>query len=641
VSALALASDVDVGALVLQLASKTLSRQGTRVDSRITTGSIDRTMVGASTLSFTLEDERRDLLRSGLFSRQIDVELDGQWWRLVKVAKAGDQLTLTFEDRCVAYLRAINTPRKASRSKMTRAEFALSIVREVKQGGGIPFVCPDLHVQQKVAPIVDSSQETTDAQRKAAVGQGLSSSARLTVKGAPATDTQKANAERCLDVANSLSAGPRATLALIEAVIVESAIQNLDYGDADSLGILQVRSSTAASMGINNRDVSACCNAFLTRGFTGAGGAIAVAAKYPERTTGQVAQTVQGSAYPGRYDQAQTEAQAFVDNYTGGTPGGALSTSTITKALPYQFQRGGTDGTKEDSWTCLQRLAQEVNWRCFVVDGSVYFVAETTLLKAKPTLTISEDTLGVDAIDFDVDNGKAKSEATISARSNRWSTPPGSVIELQDCGPADGRWLVEEVSRGIFDPSATITLKRATAPLAEPAPSTTTVTPSSPFGTTPGLGSDVGLTSDGKGDGSTIARAYAAAQAIDAKRYPYVWGGGHAHCGTPDRGTGLDPGIGYDCSGSTCAVLAAAGMGYTLGAPADVSGTIAARWGAAGEGSLLTVWANSIHVFMVFHTPTGDQHFGTGNWGKSWGGPGFNPELHPTAGFTPRHWPGT
>ena len=641
-SALALARDVDVGVLALQ-ASKQLSRKGQRIDDRITDGSIDRTMTGASTLSLTLEDDRRDLLRSGLFSKSLDLRLDDQWWRLVKVSKSSDSLTVTFEDRVVSLLRAIDTPRKASRSQMTRAEFALSIVREVTPA--IPFVCPDLHVTQTIAPITDSSQQVSDTQRAANVAPGLSTDAKLTVAGSPATTLQKQNAERVLDVAASHNAGPRPTLSLMEACIVESGIQNLGYGDSTSTGILQVLSSTAASTGVNPRDIEECCAYFLTTGWTGKGGAIAVAAKYPSWTAGQVAQAIQGSAYPGRYDQRQAEAQAFIDAYTGGSTDGTFSTASVVKAQPYQFQRGGTDGTLEDSWTCLQRLASEVQWRCFAADGAVYFIAETTLSKAKPTLSISEDTPAVLGIDFDVDNGKADSEATVTARASRWGVPPGSVVVLHDCGPADGRWLVEEVSRGIFDAQATITLKRVTQPLPEPAPETATSDvatgspASNPFDTQSGLGTS--LASDGSGDSSTISRAYAAAQAIDAKRFPYVWGGGHAHVGTPDGGTGRDPGIGYDCSGSTCAVLGGASMGYQIGGPADVSGTIAARWGVAGEGQFLTVWANSIHVFMVFHTKSGDQHFGTGNWGKSWGGAGFNPEMHPTSGFTPRHWPGT
>lgn len=630
----ALATDVDVGALVLQIAGDKFARKSqTRVDQRVTGGTIERTMQGASTLTINLDDSDRALLRSGVFDQQIDLQLDGLWWRLVKVSKQGDALALVFEDRGVSLLRKITTPRKAARSKMTRAEFALSIVREVKTGGGIPFVCPDLHTKQKIDTATD---KLTATQRKQNASEGLASGASLTVKGAGATTLQKQNAERVLDVANSLAASARATLAVMEAVIVESQIQNLSGGDADSRGILQVRDSTAKPMSIDNRDVEQCVNAFLSRGFTGRGGAITLAAKYPNWTAGQVAQGVQGSAYPLRYDQAQTEAQAFIAAYSGGTPGAALSTTQIKK-LPYQFQRGGTDGTIENSWTCLQRLAQEVQWACFMADGQCWFVAEGTLIRQKPVATISEQTLGVDAIDFDVDNGKTSSDATVTARASRYSFVPGSCVVLEDCGPADGRWLVSDVQRGIFDASVTITLKRATKALPEPAADTTSATLAG--GGSIFAGSGAGTLSAALG--AQVSRAYQAGTVMNAKRYPYVWGGGHAHCGTPDRGTGRDPGIGFDCSGSTCALLAAADMGYTIGGPADVSGTIANRWGAPGEGQTLTVWASDVHVWMEFKTPTGPQHFGTGDFGKGWGGAGFNPRMHDKSGFTPRHWPGT
>lgn len=459
-SSLALASDVDVGAVMLQIAGK-LGRPGIRVDQRITDGTLERTMDGASTLTLTLDDHDRALLRSGLFDQQLDLRLFGEWWRLVQVGKGGDQLALTFEDRAVAYLRANAKPRKAARSKMTRAEFALSIVHEVKAGGGIPFFCPDLHVKQTIAT---ASSKLTPAQRAATASQGIAPGATLTVGGAAATALQRQNAERALDVASSLGAGSRAMLALMEAVIVESRIQNLAGGDADSRGILQVRDSTAAPMRINNRDIEQCCNTFLTRGFTGRGGAITIAAKNPSWTAGQVAQAVQGSAYPARYDQAQAEASRFIASY-GGAPS-ADAGATVT--APYQFQRGGTDGTPEDSWACLQRLAQEVGWRCFIVEGTCYFASETTLAKAKPRATLAEQTGAVDVIDFDIDNGKASSEATVTARISRLGFPPGSVVELANCGPANGRWLVQSVSRGVFDAQGTITLKRVTKPLPEP-----------------------------------------------------------------------------------------------------------------------------------------------------------------------------
>jgi hypothetical protein len=635
-SALALAADVDVGVLLLQVAGSKTSRL--RIDQRVTDGRLERTMDGASTVTIMLEDADRALLRSGAFSRQLDLELDGEWWRLVQVAKSGDGLTLTFEDRAVAYLRQNTTPRKAARSAMTRAQFALSIVREVKAGGGIPFVCPDVNVKQ---PIASSSQQLSTSKRQATVSQGLSPGVELTVKGAPASSSQRAYGQRVLDVANSLNAGERATMALMQAVIVESTVQNLNYGDRDSLGILQVRSSTAAGMGIDNRDVEACCNAFLTRGFWGKGGAIDIAAKNPSMTTGMVAQNTQGSGVPTAYDQWRAEAAKWVAAYGGAGATGTGSTSSLGTAAPYQFQRGGTAGTVEDSWTCLQRLASEVQWRCFMVDGAVYFASETTLMKAGPRATLSEQTLGVDVIDFDVDNGKASSEATVTARIAKLGFPPGAVVELTDCGPADGRWLVLTVARGIFDASATVTLKRVTQPLPEPAASTSIGSSSSSLA----LGGS-SFAGAGGTESPLVDRAYAAATAIDAKRYPYVWGGGHAHCGTPDGGIAGGPGggiglIGYDCSGSTCAILAAAGMGYRIGGPAEASGPIAAHWGDPGEGQLMTVWANAIHVWTEFKTASGPTNFNTADYGKGWSGAGFNPRMPSTAGFTPRHWPGT
>src|SRR5215471_107873 len=415
-SSLALAQDTDLGAAVLKVADGAL--RSVNVVSRLTDGSVDRTMDGASTLTLMLDDHRRDLLRSGVLDRQVDLQLDGLWWRLVKVSKSGDQLTLTFEDRQVAFLREITTPRKASRSKMTRAEFALSIVREVKKGGGIAFVCPDLHTTQQIASAtVQPAAATSTTQGSSSLDQGIASGTALTIKGAPATPEQRSNGEAVLQVAAQLNAGPRATLALLQACIQESTMRNLNYGDADSLGILQVRSSTAAGMNIDNRDVAQCANAFLTRGFWGRGGAITIAAKNPSMSTGQVAQNTQGSAYPTAYDQWKTEAQQWLNAFGGVGSSSTISTTQTVKQLPFQFMRGAPDGPDgEDSWACLQRLASDVGWRCFMADGACYFVAETTLIKAKPKAVLTEISTGsfkgVVGIDFDVDNGKPVSEAT-------------------------------------------------------------------------------------------------------------------------------------------------------------------------------------------------------------------------------------
>src|SRR5215471_17726474 len=83
-------SDVDVGAVLLQTAGAKLGKGSLRVDQRITDGRLTRTMDGASTLELMLDDHDRALLRSGAFSRQLDLSLAGDWWRLVQVQKQGD-----------------------------------------------------------------------------------------------------------------------------------------------------------------------------------------------------------------------------------------------------------------------------------------------------------------------------------------------------------------------------------------------------------------------------------------------------------------------------------------------------------------------------------------------------------------------
>jgi len=635
-------ADLSVSSLVLDVVNRKVRGLDTQIAASITDGQVERTIEGASSLTLVVHDPDRFLLRSGVFGYAIDVRLDRLYFRLVKVAKQASDLTLTFEDREVSYLRQNTAPKKASRASVTRAEFALSLVREVHKGGGIPFICPELHTQQKVA-IQSDRQKRTDSSRATNRQKGLNRKAKLTVKGKEADLGQMKLAERVLDVADSLTAGEKASVALMEACIVESLITNPSGTSADgygSRGVLQVRDSTGSSMGIRNTDPSQCANAFLTRGFTGKGGAMELARKNPSWTAGQIAQAVQGSAYPRRYDQYQGEAKAFVDAYSGS--GVTASTRSITKTLPYQFRRGGTDGTREDSWTCLQRLAQEVQWRCFISAGSLYFTSETDLLKAKPRLIVDEADPAILGIDFDLDSGKPIHEVTITARANRWVVAPGAVVELtDDMGPAQGRYLVATIDRGLFDATATIVCRKPMKPLPEPPNDTTQVSMS-----TGGAVSTKAGTVEGSLAGSTVDKAYQAALQITAKRYPYVWGGGHAHAGVPDHGQG-SPAIGYDCSGSVSAVLAMAGMGLEMLGPAMASDALMS-WGAAGEGDHITVYARpgtrTGHAFMVFGPGVGkptSQHFGTGDWGKGWGGAGLNPRMHPTGGFTARHWPGT
>jgi hypothetical protein len=138
-----LGTDVGVDKLAVYLSSQIRFDIG----DRIIDASISRTMDAASVLSVTINDYDRGVLQSGYLYNKLDVQIDGLWFRLTGVDKSGDELTLTFEDREVAVLRTYNTWKMASRKNVTRAEFILNLINEVKEFK-IPYVIPELHTVQ-------------------------------------------------------------------------------------------------------------------------------------------------------------------------------------------------------------------------------------------------------------------------------------------------------------------------------------------------------------------------------------------------------------------------------------------------------------------------------------------------------------
>jgi chromosome segregation ATPase len=104
----------------------------------------------------------------------------------------------------------------------------------------------------------------------------------------------------------TMNANRTERLALFETGIVESGLRNLPYGDRDSLGSLQERTSIYGRAHALNPYASAI--RFLTQ----------AQAKRPWRgSAGALAQAVQVSAYPGRYDQARGQAMRYLQG--GGT----------------------------------------------------------------------------------------------------------------------------------------------------------------------------------------------------------------------------------------------------------------------------------------------------------------------------------
>ncbi|OLF14325.1 peptidoglycan-binding protein [Actinophytocola xinjiangensis] len=105
--------------------------------------------------------------------------------------------------------------------------------------------------------------------------------------------------------ATGLGANDRVILAGFETGLVESNMHNLPCGDRDSLGVFQQRPSQGWGTPVQVVDVAYASNSFFTR-------AIPVAAAHPDWSAGRVAQAVQVSAFPDRYDQAESAARALI-----------------------------------------------------------------------------------------------------------------------------------------------------------------------------------------------------------------------------------------------------------------------------------------------------------------------------------------
>ena len=443
---------------------------------------IETTIDAASTLTLTVFDADGKLRKA----------LTGTWrmtalgmdWELSGKNKTGEYLSLTFEARLVADLRKQKGKAKAVRDKVTRAQFVRSrVIKQVRRAGGT-FISPQLNVKQ---PIGKSTEKKSAKDNRR--GQGFAKGTKIRGKEGL---INLHNAEIAMDVATTEKASKRATLALLCACIVEGPDfrHSAVHTDHDSRGLLQVRDSTARPMKLDNMDREAVCRAFLRRGFWGKGGAIALAKKNPNQSVGWIAQQCQGSALPLRYDQYKKVAERIYDAYGGS----GSSSTTRREAKRYAFTQGPPDGPKgENAWDMSGRLAEQVGWRRFVVASKdFYFVAERDLMKSRARAVLREHEGGVDWIDHDARVNTKVDKCTVKCRSKLWAAPPGSVVEIEGEGDANGRWLVSSIRRAVFGLDSTIELRRSNAlvkALGEPAPETTTTTRSSGSGEGSGRGS--------------------------------------------------------------------------------------------------------------------------------------------------------
>ena len=131
-------------------------------------------------------------------------------------------------------------------------------------------------------------------------------------------------------VGTDRNVSPKVMLAAFEAGWVESRMNNLPCGDKDSLGVFQQRPSFGWGTPAQIMDVSYASTQFFIR-------AQANEPLYPHYTAGLLAQSVQRSCCPERYDQAEARARLMMDEARRLQSGGVFT------GTPADFNGDGRD----------------------------------------------------------------------------------------------------------------------------------------------------------------------------------------------------------------------------------------------------------------------------------------------------------
>lgn len=550
-------------------------------DGALTGGVLRRKIKGATELEVELHDHNRKLLRSTLVKEAHRLELDGLQFvfQAIQPGGNGEPSTLKYEPLIVHLMKQIMGPHKAFRDRQTRAQFAKSLAMMVPKAYRPRFVSPELDVIQPIK----TEKQGREAHENSLLerGKGIDEGTELTVKGIKATPSQKEAGERALRVAESLGAPPLAQVALMAALIVETLIGKI------ASNWLGIEPASVSGFSGNPNDLEASVTGFLKGYSSDNAGAIAYVRQHPDAKAYEVAQDVQrsgaGLASHGasNYGPWVGEGREWVEAMGGG---GAETTVTSTQRYAY------TQSKKESNWRAFTRLGNEVNWRAFESAGWLYFIDELDLLQSRLRLLVSDSTPGIIDTFGDFDVGKPNTEFTIEAHAKEWAAPPGAAINVTDHGPLDGIYVVEQIESGLARRGGvcTITCKRPTKPLPEPAAKKTTKT----IG---GAGNE-----NASGVPEKVQQIIDYIDAASQASTTYLWGGGHGSFGGPEADK--------DCSGFVSAAVHAAGY---LSTPLT-SGSFASVF-PRGEGEWVTIYGDAKHVFMKVKQADGRWRYaGTG-----------------------------
>jgi cell wall-associated NlpC family hydrolase len=151
--------------------------------------------------------------------------------------------------------------------------------------------------------------------------------------------------------------------------------------------------------------------------------------------------------------------------------------STTGGALPLPYATTYTE--LETFWDATGTILGTIGWRRFPLGvNTLVMVSDQWLYTQPPIATIDESDEGILSIDFNWDIRKPLGSLTITCDASRWAYPVGSLIAFTpkmgiagvqndlslrfspnpNIPPANGHWLVTNISRSLMSALATITL---------------------------------------------------------------------------------------------------------------------------------------------------------------------------------------
>lgn len=446
----------------------TINGKGLRanVASALTDATLEYSTAEAPTLTLALRDPAGRLAASDLIAKGCTCRTGpGEpVYELVRAEYQGRALTLTFEDQVAPILRRLEFPTLAA-PVADRWGFVRRLLVAVRPrvqfviAASLPPSSPSAQTgrsRKGPAGALDRPHSGPVGSTKAdPIGLGTqgtaSTTAKITVQGQDADATQREMITRVLRVCVERGVTTAVAEAAIATITVESWARNLKGGDRDSAGLFQQRPSQGWGTYSQVTNPEHATGSFLDR-------AVPAFKKDPRQSIGVLAQSVQRSAYPDRYQKWAKEARATVK---------AVAPTVVSgKGLADQGSTAGTAAgdpaaeQPETLWDALARIADEVKWRRILVRNVLYMVPDRQLLGAQAAYALERGRGGVLDVDWSLDTGQPLSEATVAVSSRRLGVVPGVVAVVAKTGPAAGPWLCSRVTRSLFKSSATIELRR-------------------------------------------------------------------------------------------------------------------------------------------------------------------------------------